>query len=644
MENMTSTPRRIKNTITVTAAAGIALLLAGCATGGGLYTPDQSPFPAGAKITGRAMGGQNPVNGGVVQLYAVGSGANKSAATALITSASTTRTGGTGTYPVVTNSNGYFSITGDYDCTGNPQVYLTITYGKTIPAATANNSYLGLMAALGSCTALQSTTFINVNEVTTVAGGYVLAPFMGVDYAHVANPNATAVSNAMAMAANLVDSSAGSAPGPALPANTTVTPAGLINSLANAISSCINSDPNSDASLCTTLAGLAKNSGGTAPTDMITAVANIASNPGNNVGTIFNQIPSVGAPFGSPSLSSAPQDWSLSLKYSDASLVAPYGVAIDASGNAWVTNEGGLSVTKIAANGAILSGSTGYTGGGALIGPQGVAIDNNGIVWVANTATNTVVELNGSTGTLVNSFVSVPNLVAPTAIAIDSGNNAWVANLNGNTIVKITSGGGVGTAVSGARSGGSFNQPNSIAVDKGGNIWTSNLGYGNVVEFSNASAELSSTTTGDTDSNTISPAAVVADTTGNSGTNGNVWLASTGTSALDGFNNSGAALAATSYSGGGISAPLGVAIDGSSAVWTTNGVTAGSLSKLAATSGTYAAANPSTGVGGALNTPVGVAVDASGNVWTANSGDNTVSEFIGLATPVTTPLAANVGP
>jgi len=641
---MTSTPQRMKNTIMATAAAGFALLMAGCSTGGGLYTPATPSFPAGTKITGRALGGQNPVDGGVVQLYAVGTGANKSAATPLISSASTTRAGGTGTYPVVTDSNGYFSITGDYDCPSNSQVYLTATYGKSIPSATATNSSIGLMAVLGSCAELQSTLpFINVNEVTTVAGAYVLAPFLGADYAHVASPNATAVANAMAMANNLVDFTTGSAPGPSLPANTTVYPAGLINSLANAISRCVNSDPNTDATACTTLMSIAQNSSGIAPTDTITAVANIASNPGNNVGTIYNQIPSSGAPFDNSQMTSAPQDWSLSLKYSDASLVAPYGIAIDASGNAWVTNEGGLSVTKIAANGAVLSGSTGYTAGGALIGPQGIAVDNTGAVWVANTAANSVVKLDGGTGALTSSYVSASNLVAPTAIAIDSSNNAWVANLNNNTIVEISSTGTVGTALVGGRSGGSFSQPNSIAVDAGGNVWTANLGYGNVVEFSHAGAELSSTTTGDTDNNTIAPMAVAADTTGNTGTNGNIFLASAGTSALDGFSNTGAALSATSYAGGGINTPLGVAIDGSSAVWTTNGLTAGSLSKLASSSGTYTAANPSTGLG-LLNAPIGVAVDASGNVWTANSGDNTVSEFIGVATPVTTPLAAKVGP
>jgi hypothetical protein len=643
MDIMTLTSRRTTTSILATAATGLALLLAGCATGGGMYTPDTPAFPAGAKITGRAMGGQNPVSGGVVQLYAVGTGANKTAATPLISSATVTRTGGTGTYPVLTNSLGYFSISGDYDCTGNPQVYLTITYGQTIPAATANNSYLGLMAALGSCTALQSSSaFLNVDEVTTVAAAYVLAPFMGADYAHIANPNATAVANAMAMANNLVNYSTGSVPGPALPGTATVTPPGLINSLANAVSSCINSDPNTDSTLCTTLAGLTKNSAGIAPTDTITAIANIASNPGNNVGAIFNQVPASGAPFGSPQLSATPQDWSLSLKYSDASLSAPYGVAIDAVGNAWIANASGFSVTEIGASGVTLSGS-GYTGSGNVIGPQGIAIDNIGAVWVTNSLISSVVKLNGSTGALIGTYTSASNLVAPTAIAIDSGNNAWVTNQNNNTMVEITSGGTVGTALAGGRSGGSFNQPDAITVDKGGNIWVANVGYGNLVEFSNGGSELSNTTTGDTDSNTIAPAAVAADTSGNSGSNGNIWLASSGTSALDGFSNSGVALSSTSYAGGGIKTPLGVAVDGASAVWTTNGAASGSLSRLIFSSGSYAAANPSTGLG-TLNMPVGVAVDAGGNVWTANSGDNSVSEFIGLATPVTTPIAANAGP
>jgi hypothetical protein len=35
-------------------------------------------------------------------------------------------------------------------------------------------------------------------------------------------------------------------------------------------------------------------------------------------------------------------------------------------------------------------------------------------------------------------------------------------------------------------------------------------------------------------------------------------------------------------------------------------------------------------------------VDGSGDIWVANSGSYKVTEFIGLATPVVTPLAVGV--
>jgi DNA-binding beta-propeller fold protein YncE len=45
------------------------------------------------------------------------------------------------------------------------------------------------------------------------------------------------------------------------------------------------------------------------------------------------------------------------------------------------------------------------------------------------------------------------------------------------------------------------------------------------------------------------------------------------------------------------------------------------------------------GTDAGLGAPFAVAVDASGNLWVTNSnGANTVTVFIGLATPVKTPL------
>jgi streptogramin lyase len=100
--------------------------------------------------------------------------------------------------------------------------------------------------------------------------------------------------------------------------------------------------------------------------------------------------------------------------------------------------------------------------------------------------------------------------------------------------------------------------------------------------------------------------------------------------------NTGAVNAASPVSGGGLTLPVAVAYDGSGTAWFAN---SSSISEFSGTS----AVSGSAGFG-VLSSPSGIAVDASGSVWTANSGDNSISVFIGLATPAVTPLAANAGP
>ena len=45
------------------------------------------------------------------------------------------------------------------------------------------------------------------------------------------------------------------------------------------------------------------------------------------------------------------------------------------------------------------------------------------------------------------------------------------------------------------------------------------------------------------------------------------------------------------------------------------------------------------GADASLVAPYALAIDASGNLWVTNSGKNTLTQFIGVATPVKTPLA-----
>jgi DNA-binding beta-propeller fold protein YncE len=69
----------------------------------------------------------------------------------------------------------------------------------------------------------------------------------------------------------------------------------------------------------------------------------------------------------------------------------PHGIAIDASGNVWVANEGSNNVTELSISGTTI----GTYGVGS--GPYGIAIDASGNVWVANHNTSIVTEIMGIT-------------------------------------------------------------------------------------------------------------------------------------------------------------------------------------------------------------------------------------------------------
>ena len=106
------------------------------------------------------------------------------------------------------------------------------------------------------------------------------------------------------------------------------------------------------------------------------------------------------------------------------------------------------------------------------------------------------------------------------------------------------------------------------------------------------------------------------------------------------LNSSGTSVTgASGYTGGGLNKPYGLAIDSAGNVWTAN---YGGNSVSEFTNSGVALSGASGYNNGFYNQPISIAVDGSGNVWTANSADGTISELIGAASPVLTPLAANL--
>jgi hypothetical protein len=160
----------------------------------------------------------------------------------------------------------------------------------------------------------------------------------------------------------------------------------------------------------------------------------------------------------------------------------PRQIAIAGDGSAWVTTEQN-SVVKLSSSGAVLSGSGGFTASG-LTRPDAIAIDASGNAWVSSLSEAESIFETSSSGT----FVSGPNgypVAAGSAnsLAIDTGGNVWTQCLS-CLAVKITSSGTTLLTVAG--SGG-----DGIAIDGADNVWVTDTTSTAVRGLSNSGTPIS---------------------------------------------------------------------------------------------------------------------------------------------------------
>ncbi len=393
------------------------LIMTGCA--GSVSSVSSTPGTISLKgLHGIAHGGQQPVVSSSIQIYQAGASGYGAGATALL-----------GT-PVLTDSNGNFTITQSYHCTSGTQVYIVATGGQPLTGVT--NSAVALMAGLGLCDNLSSSTYTVINEVTTVASVWSLAPFMTGTNIGAPSTNAAGLANAFADINTLVNTSSGfaysSTTGVALPN-------AEINTIANSLAACINtSGPSSTG--CYNLFHAAPNADSSIPSDTITASINIARNPSRNVSTIISN--ATGYAQFAPTIVSA-NDLTLAVTYTGSGLSGPSAAAVDSSGNIWVTNATGNSVTEVTHTGTVLSGTSGYTPTG-LSSPSAIAFDVSGHAWITNAGTTSSLSELSSSGTNVGSSpFTGGGLSTPTGIAFDAAGNAWISNSGNSKVSEFSS-------------------------------------------------------------------------------------------------------------------------------------------------------------------------------------------------------------
>ncbi|HWW22604.1 MAG TPA: NHL repeat-containing protein [Edaphobacter sp.] len=615
-----------KTLLAATILSILFLPLTGCGNGSASSDPNPTPVPtppantySGTSFKGKVLSGSTPLQGAEIQIYAAGTTGNGSAATPLLTATLTT------------DSTGSFTVPAAYPCpAATSQLYLIARGGELSPTTT-DNSAITLATVLGLCNQVAASTPVVINEVTTATTAWGLAQFFTTAVSLGASAtNTQGLSNAFATVANLVNLATGVSPGAAFP-STGASPAAKVNTLANLLNTCT-----SAATTCANLFTLATPSGATAPTNTLDVALNIIHNPALNTSNLYTQ--STTSTAFSPALTTAPADWTLFIRYTGGGMFEPdaigidstgniwvssytnptgtlgiaskfsptgapqlvsgvstpglnnsYGLAIDASDNVWIPyekspsaiNKGLGAVAVYNSSGQSISG-TGFASGG-LNFPIAAAIDPNGTAWIVNYGNATLTTLS-STGQPLSSATgyTAASFAFPTSIAIDASHNAWIGDQNDDAITRISPDGTQSLRVS------CCNGPNGLAIDQHGNVWAANY-------FGDSISEISST----------------------------------------------GAVISSGYTGGGIHHPQGLAIDGSGNVWIAN-YRGSSLTQLAgsASSNPGQPISPTAGWGPDSNMleAFALAIDASGNLWVTNFGDDTLTEFVGLATPVKTPL------
>jgi hypothetical protein len=557
-----------------------------------------------------------------------------------------------------------------------------------------------------------AVSYVYMNEISTVAAAFALAPFASTtannDALHIgtSSTNLAGVQNAVLTANNLYDitghnSGTGSngdvhiarLATPTNPTGSSV-PQSLIDTIGNILANCVDSantygatnTSGTKSAQCSTLFNTATSDGtstGTKPYDTATAALNIAHHPAGNGGTtsacggtvsafactLYNGLTG-NVPF-QPYLGSAPNDFSVGITYSGSGLTGANGVAIDASGDAWIPTTGG-AVVELSPTGAVLSGATGFSSG--TTNPNSsLTIDLSGNVWFVNNIAS-VMKMN-SIGTLLSGaggYSTGTNGCAsgsptPHSLAIDKNNNVWVANYygddRGQAIVELNNNGALQT-------GNEVNTNNTVCNDSTAagntvvrNVWGivmdgNGVMYGTGYSSENVAAVNTSTTNGSYTIFNNSGATSVPDAPGYAAIdqNGKLWMpnyygyvsstntAGAGTSVSvftppsipSATTNATTTAAYTSYSGGGLNGPGAIAVDGGNNIWVA-GVNNKYLSEL---SNNGTALTPSTGYTGGITNTVGrVAIDSAGNAWVNSAAGNNVVQMVGVATPTLTPIA-----
>ncbi len=303
-----------------------------------------------------------------------------------------------------------------------------------------------------------------------------------------------------------------------------------------------------------------------------------------------------------------------------ATLARPSGVVHDAAGDLFFADANNHVIREVSATGVITTvagtGSAGFGGDGGpataafLDTPTGVALDASGNLYLSDSHNHRIRKITGGTittiaGTGVAGFAgdggaaTSAQLALPSGIAVDGAGNVYIADTNNQRIRRIANGtistvAGDGEELfsgdGGAATAASLDQPTGVAVDAAGNVYIADKNDHRVRMVS---------------------AAGIISTLAGSGTPG----------FAGGFSGDKAAASAAS-----LAKPVGVAVDSQGSVYVadTNNqrirqITGGGILTVAGSGDQGFGGEGATATSAVLNSPQAVTADAAGNLSIADT-------------------------
>ncbi|GAB3993629.1 hypothetical protein GCM10028807_29380 [Spirosoma daeguense] len=187
----------------------------------------------------------------------------------------------------------------------------------------------------------------------------------------------------------------------------------------------------------------------------------------------------------------------------NASLLEPFGVAVDSIGNIFIADRSNARIRKVSTNGIITTvagnGQTGFNGDGGLainaqLGfPHDVAVDNKGNLFFNDLANKRIRKVspagiistvagNGTSGFSGDGDLAInASLNSPSGISVDVHGNLYISDSNNNRIRKVSPEGIISTVVGNGAGGfsgdgglstnASLYYPTDVVADQFGNIF-----------------------------------------------------------------------------------------------------------------------------------------------------------------------------